>query len=206
MKRYLLALFFVITAMSSIAAPGADSLVADSPGHSFSDDAAQYSAYAAEDTLGALSSQLQQEHERTNIMREKSAQRYVEYYNWSLDFKEKTFRFQYRTGIAIFIIVSLVVFAGLCFSAWQFYLSMQQLKMQHAIARANPGGPAAPADESMKSNLEISATGVKVNSSVLGVIILVISIAFFYLYLVHVYPISFVSESKKTETSAAAAK
>jgi hypothetical protein len=39
------------------------------------------------------------------------------------------------------------------------------------------------------TELEISKSGVKVSSPILGVIILVISLAFFYLYLVYVYPI-----------------
>jgi hypothetical protein len=38
--------------------------------------------------------------------------------------------------------------------------------------------------------LDLSTAGLKVSSPVLGVIILVISLAFFYLYLVYVYPIS----------------
>ncbi len=39
------------------------------------------------------------------------------------------------------------------------------------------------------TELEISSNGVKVNSPVPGVIILVISLAFFYLYLVYLCPI-----------------
>jgi hypothetical protein len=37
--------------------------------------------------------------------------------------------------------------------------------------------------------LEISTTGLKVSSSVLGVVILAMSMAFFYLYTRYVYPI-----------------
>ncbi len=40
------------------------------------------------------------------------------------------------------------------------------------------------------TQLELSQSGLKVSSPVLGVIILVLSLAFFYLYLTHVYPIS----------------
>ena len=40
------------------------------------------------------------------------------------------------------------------------------------------------------TSFSASATGISVSSPVLGVIILVISLAFFYLYLVYVYPIS----------------
>jgi hypothetical protein len=37
--------------------------------------------------------------------------------------------------------------------------------------------------------LELSTSGLKVSSPVLGVIILALSLAFFYLYLIYVYPI-----------------
>jgi hypothetical protein len=40
------------------------------------------------------------------------------------------------------------------------------------------------------SEIEISTQGIKVSSPVLGVIILVLSLAFFYLYLRYVYPIN----------------
>jgi hypothetical protein len=43
--------------------------------------------------------------------------------------------------------------------------------------------------EATSTTLEASATGIKLSSPVLGVIILALSLAFFYLYLVHVYPI-----------------
>jgi hypothetical protein len=49
-------------------------------------------------------------------------------------------------------------------------------------------GPAAPG-EAEETEFSLSLSDVKVRSPVLGVIILTISLAFFYLYLVHVYPI-----------------
>jgi len=41
----------------------------------------------------------------------------------------------------------------------------------------------------MDTDLELSTTGVKVSSNILGVVILSLSLAFFYLYLAFVYPI-----------------
>ena len=46
-----------------------------------------------------------------------------------------------------------------------------------------------PGLDPLATHLELSAKGIVVNSSVLGVIILGLSLAFFYLYLVYVYPI-----------------
>lgn len=82
--------------------------------------------------------------------------------------RAKVFRWQFYSSIVIFVIVHLLVLAGLYFSWMQF----------------------RKGSDGMASNLEISHTGVKVQSSVLGVIILVVSLAFFYLYLVYVYPIN----------------
>jgi hypothetical protein len=58
-----------------------------------------------------------------------------------------------------------------------------------AAAEAVAGAPAAGETAGLATRFEISAKGLVVNSSVLGVIILTLSIAFFYLYLVYVYPI-----------------
>jgi hypothetical protein len=43
----------------------------------------------------------------------------------------------------------------------------------------------------MKTDIEFSGKGIKVSSPVLGVVILAISLGFFYLYLRHVYPIEY---------------
>jgi hypothetical protein len=40
------------------------------------------------------------------------------------------------------------------------------------------------------TSIEAGKSGFKISSPVLGVIILTLSLAFFYLYLVHVYPVS----------------
>lgn len=82
--------------------------------------------------------------------------------------RTRVFRWQFYSSIVIFCIVHLLVLAGLYFSWLQFRKGW----------------------EGLDSRVEISPTGIKVQSSVLGVIILVVSLGFFYLYLVYVYPIS----------------
>jgi hypothetical protein len=88
----------------------------------------------------------------------------------------------------MFAVVNLLVLSGLGFAAIQFRLALKQ------------GGPAAEgkekADDPMATNMEISTAGIKVTSSVLGVIVLLISMAFFFLYARYVYPIQEVHDDK----------
>lgn len=99
-----------------------------------------------------------------------SRERLYRYHSEALDHRMTVFRWQYRSSVAIFAVVVLIVAVGLYFSWMQF----------HASDRGREIKP---------SSLEASAGGLKVSSPVLGVIILALSLGFFYLYLVHVYPI-----------------
>ncbi len=89
----------------------------------------------------------------------------------SLDHRTAVFAWQHLSSQIIFFVVIGIVGIGLYFSWMQFHAT-------------RPGDPA------VITQLELSGTGLKVSSPVLGVIILVLSLAFFYLYLTHVYPIS----------------
>ena len=91
------------------------------------------------------------------------------------------FQWQLTSSKIVFGLVVLVVLAGLAFSATQFYVDLR------AKTRVAPTTTAAPADV---TTLDVGLDHVKVASPILGVIILAISITFFYLYLKFVYPIS----------------
>lgn len=95
---------------------------------------------------------------------------YYRYRVKGFEHRQRVFEWQYYSGIVIFIMVIGIVSIGLYFSWMQFH------------ANENP-------NSMPESTIEASTTGLKVSSPVLGVIILVLSLAFFYLYLVHVYPI-----------------
>jgi hypothetical protein len=94
-----------------------------------------------------------------------------EQYLNQMAFTQKVFDFQAFSSKIIFAFVLVIVLCGLAFAAIQFYKSMK------VVNKEDP------------TNVEISLSGVKVSSSILGVIILVISLVFFYLYLIYVYPI-----------------
>jgi hypothetical protein len=102
-------------------------------------------------------------------------QAYYAYRKAGYEHRLGVFDWQSLSTKVIFVVVLLLVLAGIYFAAIQF----------HAGLRRRDGDPAHPEE----TELSLSLSEVKVRSPVLGVIILTISLAFFYLYLVHVYPI-----------------
>jgi hypothetical protein len=88
--------------------------------------------------------------------------------------RQRVFAWQLWSSKVIFAAVLTLVLAGIYFAAVQFHRRPYE-------RHKTEGGEIT----------EFAATikGIKVSSPVLGVVILVISLAFFYLYLVYVYPI-----------------
>jgi hypothetical protein len=115
---------------------------------------------------------------------------------------ERVYHWQYISGIVIFFVVMLLVLCGVWFSWMQFQLAHHTPAAAATAATtivattsgaASEGGASAVAAETQKDSVtEFSASpqGIKVASSTIGVVILVISMCFFYLYLHFVYPIS----------------
>jgi hypothetical protein len=100
-----------------------------------------------------------------------------EYYSYRVSgyqHRQRVFAWQFVSSKLIFATVLILAFAGIYFAAIQFHKGL-----------SGKGAAAAQA----ATDIEASLKGIKVSSPVLGVIILVISFAFFYLYLVYVYPI-----------------
>ncbi|MBT5552134.1 MAG: hypothetical protein HOJ79_16840 [Nitrospina sp.] len=90
------------------------------------------------------------------------------YYKRGLEHRTEVFKWQHFSTQVIFYVVLFLVGVGVYFAWVQFQ---------------------AGENSQANNEIEVSLTGVKVSSPVLGVIILVLSLAFFYLYLVYVYPI-----------------
>ncbi len=97
---------------------------------------------------------------------------YYAYLQKGLQHRQRVFAWQHFSSITIFVVVILLVAAGVYFAAVQFH---------HGLGQGAAGGTG--------TQFEAGPGGLKVSSPVLGVIILVISLVFFYLYLVYVYPI-----------------
>jgi len=91
--------------------------------------------------------------------------------------RQTVFQWQFFSSKVIFVVVLVLVFAGIYFAAVQFHSTLGRKRKAEASE-----------DEGI-TEFVASVKGIKVKSPVLGVVILVISMVFFYLYLVYVYPI-----------------
>jgi hypothetical protein len=117
---------------------------------------------------------------------------YYDYQTHSLSYARSVFDWQYKSSIVIFIMVILLVLSGLGFAGIQFAIAMRAHRMSVVATKdATPQAASGEDDSSsLASTIDLSPQGVKVTSSVIGLLILVVSIGFFYLYLVYVYPIT----------------
>lgn len=109
------------------------------------------------------------------ILQQESIREYFHHIMETNRHQRDVFHWQLFSAKIIFGTVILLVMAGIYFAAVQFHHGLRKDQL--------------PAQE---TEFEASLKGIKVSSPVLGVIILTISLAFFYLYLVHVYPIEFI--------------
>jgi hypothetical protein len=114
--------------------------------------------------------------EKRNINNKATNDSVSSYYLWALQNRRAIISRQQSTGNIIFILVVVLVLSGLTFSAIQFYIALKSVKKRSTV-------------ESTNTSIKASLSGIEVSSSVLGVIVLTISIAFFYLYLSRVYPL-----------------
>lgn len=114
--------------------------------------------------------------------------------------QQRSFTWQYYSGIIIFFLVIIIVITGIVLSYKQFRLNERLLALGESIGKkkndienvSKTSTATNQITEVFSTNtLELSKGGIKISTAVIGLIILTISIAFFFLYLKYVYPISF---------------
>jgi hypothetical protein len=108
------------------------------------------------------------------------------YVIWSFQQSRRLYEWQHRSSVAIFVVVIMLVVSGIYFAALQFHYSLG--------AKVGSG-----ARKTETTEIDASLKGVKVKSSLLGVIVLAISMAFLYLYVVRVYPIVDLTPKESTQ-------
>ncbi len=91
----------------------------------------------------------------------------------------------------IFITVMLMVLSGLYLAWRQFRLDEETQRARCEKVASSEAGDAP----GRTTSLEISPDGIKIQSSVIGLIVLALSFAFFYLYIVHVYTVTEVASA-----------
>lgn len=119
----------------------------------------------------------------TQARQQDALQAYFNYRVHGFDHRLRVFEWQLLSSRIIFVVVILLVLLGVYFSGVQFHRGLHEADARAAL------DPETPPEAKPVTEIEASMEGIKVSSSTLGVIILVISLAFFYLYLVFVYPI-----------------
>lgn len=112
---------------------------------------------------------------------------YYDYRISGLRHRAEVYAWQLTSSQITFVVVIFLVLVGIFFSWLQFRISLRP-KPAPASAGAAPSAETAVA--AAVTEISASLEGIKVSSPVLGVVILVISLLFFYLYLAYVYPIS----------------
>ncbi len=117
---------------------------------------------------------------------QQSLRAYYDYRISGLEHRSRVFKWQLFSAKLIFAIVLILVGAGIYFAAVQFYAGLAQDK---ARRESLPAGETQQGPPTTQTEISASLEGIKISSPVLGVIILTLSLAFFYLYLVYVYPI-----------------
>jgi len=103
--------------------------------------------------------------------------------------RQDAFAWQSVSTKVIFWVVIVVVLTGLYLSWMQFKLALKMPLTKTTQTKKGQSNKANPSDQIEASTIEVTTSGVKITSSVIGLIILVLSIVFFFLYLKFVYPI-----------------
>lgn len=105
---------------------------------------------------------------------------YYVYYAKGLSRRTAVYEWNNISTHVIFVVVLILVGIGVYFS-WRQFTSTSTIV---------PTNTDKPGDAYVVTEFEASLQGIRVRSPVLGVILLTISLAFFYLYLRYVYPVT----------------
>jgi hypothetical protein len=126
---------------------------------------------------------------------------YFAYQRFGLAHREGVFRWQLLSSEITFVVVVSLVFAGVFFSWLQFKaelprprpLGRGKARIEERVTSESGGGDTQEQEVVVRTQsahqLKAGTGGIEVSSPVLGVIILTLSLLFFYLYLKFVYPI-----------------
>jgi len=142
-------------------------------------------------------------------VREECLKAYAQYFQYEANVftqRRRDFDFQLFSTKVILWMVVILVLAGVTFAGLQFWYALFKLPT-HRVAQAGAAlnaavGVSATSGETaarippdsisagdFSSDIEVSMTGFKVKSSVLGLLLVLISMGFFFLYIRYVYPI-----------------
>lgn len=127
------------------------------------------------------------------------AKQYYDSLAQDLELRRQAFEWHAFSTKALFWCVIAITAMGLVLSWREFgkYYEPRRQRKPEAAAAAEPGAEAPP-----QSVFKVGAQGLEVTSSLIGFLVLSVSLAFFYLYVVNVYPLYELSAAQATSASA----
>lgn len=122
----------------------------------------------------------------------------VAHRNWKREFIQKSWHWHLWSTALLFVLVMAIIVFGLYITYLQFQkdygLAEKRLRNSKAasaaaVVKAAGGEDAADGSAANRSSsLKFDASGLEVTSQVIGLLVLALSLAFFYLYVSRVYP------------------
>jgi hypothetical protein len=141
---------------------------------------------------------------------------YTDYLIWALEHDRATYRWNHISSIVIFYVVMFLVLSGVWFSWMQFRLAHRTPPqgvatiVPSSVSSQTAAGSDTPTmttgEKDPVTEFSASPHGIKIASSTIGVIILVISMCFFYLYLEKVYRITLIPAGESGASHSAVPK
>lgn len=113
-----------------------------------------------------------------------------EYNIFAFKHRINAYKWQLFSSKIIFFMVILIVLAGLYLSYLQFDIGRSIVKKRISGKASQPLDPGLSELIKTQTSFEVSKTGLKIDSAVIGLLILIVSIVFFFLYLKYVFHIS----------------
>lgn len=112
----------------------------------------------------------------------------LEYNKWVFANRRYSYIWEFASTIFIFVLVMGIIIFGMRLSYLQFRRDLyRRVKEPNVQEAAQPDS--APEKGKIMHSLKVGLQGVEISSSIVGLLILTLSLAFFYLYLKEVYPL-----------------
>lgn len=116
---------------------------------------------------------------------------------WTLSHTKKIYEYQHTSSVILLGASITILVCGLYFSYIQFQdrTKINEINPEKKLD-VNKNDRIAN-EEISKTSLKIGMAGIEISSSIIGLLILCVSLAFFYLYIANVYPIFNYSNNKQ---------
>ena len=110
---------------------------------------------------------------------------------WALKYQEKIYEYQHISSIVLLFVSLIVLICGLYFSYMQFKDRTDHIYPNKATKNLseNIDSNNIKKNDESKTSLKIGMAGIEISSSIIGLLILCVSLAFFYLYIANIYPV-----------------